>query len=102
MTATIDRATSGPCRSGASVPLRLRAHVQRRGRTWIADIDDESNRQPDDPYWFSGDCASAVEAIAKACATLATMASDPGQVQCIARLSGWVDPDESAAHRWNR
>jgi hypothetical protein len=76
-----------------STSVRLRIHIHRRPQGgWCADIDDEQDRQPDDPYWFIGDCHSVAEAVTAACAELVVMAADPIAVAAHGRLSGWIDP----------
>lgn len=90
MTALVDLIR--PPRSD-STSVRLRIHIHRRPQGgWCADIDDEEDRQPDDPYWFIGDCRDVAEAVIAACTELATMAVDPNAVAAHGRLSGWIDP----------
>lgn len=90
MTALIDLIS--PPRSD-SPAVRLRIHIHRRPQGgWCADIDDEQDRQPADPYWFIGDCRDVAEAVTAACAELAVMAADPVAVAAHGRLSGWIDP----------
>lgn len=52
--------------------LHLHARIFRTGRDWYADIDDETDPQPDDPYWC-GTYASQRAAIDAACARIAAL-----------------------------
>lgn len=57
--------------------LHLRVRVVRcacfGGHHWYADIDDATDPQPDDPYWYADRCASQAEALDMACAELSVL-----------------------------
>ncbi|MEU8226636.1 hypothetical protein [Kribbella sp. NPDC048915] len=60
-------------RRGVVPHMKLKVRVvQYRHDRWYADIDDAEDRQPDDPFWYAV-CATQAEAIALACAELATL-----------------------------
>jgi hypothetical protein len=67
--------------------LRLHVHHVRSGG-WCADIDDDNDRQPDDPYWCVGDWPTFESALSAGCAQLAelTRATD------LSRVSGYYEP----------
>jgi len=50
--------------------IHLHARVFRAGCDWYADIDDHTDPQPDDPYWY-GCYASQRAAIDAACERIA-------------------------------
>jgi hypothetical protein len=50
--------------------IHLHARVFRAGCEWYADLDDQGDPQPDDPYWY-GYYESQRAAIEAACARLA-------------------------------
>jgi hypothetical protein len=50
--------------------IHLHARVFRSGTDWYADLDDQVDPQPDDPYWY-GYYTSQRAAIDAACARLA-------------------------------
>jgi hypothetical protein len=54
--------------------LRLHVHHAFTGG-WCADIDDDLDRQPDDPYWCVDQWPTLQEAIAAGCAQLARLAT---------------------------
>lgn len=54
--------------------LRLHVHHVRTGG-WCADIDDDNDRQPDDPYWCVDGWSSLESALAAGCAELARLAA---------------------------
>ncbi|MFD7161352.1 hypothetical protein ACFV9C_42670 [Kribbella sp. NPDC059898] len=90
MTALIDLV---PPPATAQPAVNLRIHVQRRAVDgWCADIDDELDRQPDDPYWFIGGCVSLADAVTAACTKLAAMSAEPSTIRSTGRISGWIDP----------
>ncbi|MFF0344451.1 hypothetical protein [Kribbella sp. NPDC004875] len=69
--------------------MRLRLHVHHtRGGGWCADIDDDNDRQPDDPYWCVDDWPTLESALIAGCARLAELVSAPG----ISRVSGYYEP----------
>ncbi|MEV6269110.1 hypothetical protein ACWEOO_41710 [Kribbella sp. NPDC004138] len=67
--------------------LRLHVHHVRTGG-WCADIDDDNDRQPDDPYWCVADWPTLESALTAGCARLAelTLAGTPS------RVSGYYEP----------
>lgn len=92
MTALIDLFPAALTREPPTVHLRIHVHRRPLGGGWCADIDDELDRQPDDPYWFIENCGSVAEAVTAACDQLAAMAGDPNSIRAGGRLSGWTDP----------
>jgi hypothetical protein len=50
--------------------IHLHARVFRSGTDWYADLDDQGDPQPDDPYWY-GYYTTQRAAIDAACARLA-------------------------------
>jgi hypothetical protein len=83
MTSTIDRDTT----AAGSQTLRLRLHVLRLPSGWFADIDDENDRQCDDPYWAHSSCSSVKEAIGVGCCQLAQMQTELEAVRRRGRVS---------------
>ena len=67
--------------------LRLHVHHIRTGG-WCADIDDDNDRQPDDPYWCDDQWPTLQEAITAGCAQLAKLATTTH----ITRVSGYYEP----------
>ncbi|TDD17663.1 hypothetical protein E1218_27430 [Kribbella turkmenica] len=56
--------------------MNLRLHVHRAFTGgWCADIDDDNDRQPDDPYWCVDQWPTLDDAITAGCAQLAEFAS---------------------------
>jgi hypothetical protein len=55
-----------------TVKLRLHIHHVLTGG-WCADIDDDTDRQPDDPYWCTDGWPSLTEAVAAGCTQLAAL-----------------------------
>jgi hypothetical protein len=96
MTALIDLIPAPRTHELTTVHLRIHVHRRPQGG-WCADIDDELDRQPDDPYWFIGNCGSVAEAVTAACDQLAAMAADPDSIRAGGRLSGWTDPSLTAS-----
>ncbi|MEU4195144.1 hypothetical protein AB0E69_24810 [Kribbella sp. NPDC026611] len=66
--------------------LRLHVHHIHTGG-WCADIDDDNDRQPDDPYWCVDQWPSLEAALAAGCAELARLVSDARPV----RVSGYYE-----------
>lgn len=83
MTSTIDHDTT----TAAPQTLRLRLHVLHLPSGWFADIDDENDRQCDDPYWAHSSCSSVKEAIDIGCYQLAQMQTQPEAVRRRGRIS---------------
>ncbi|MEV0286137.1 MULTISPECIES: hypothetical protein [unclassified Kribbella] len=56
--------------------MNLRLHVHRTFTGgWCADIDDDNDRQPDDPYWCVDQWPTLHAAIAAGCTQLAELAT---------------------------
>jgi hypothetical protein len=53
---------------------------------WYADIDDQDDLQPDDPYWYVHGCVTQSEALEQACAQLLTLSSDTFQGSSLTRV----------------
>lgn len=66
--------------------LRLHVHHTFTGG-WCADIDDDLDRQPDDPYWCVDQWPTLQEAIAAGCAQLARLATTTH----LTRVSGYAE-----------
>ena len=67
--------------------MKLRLHIHRvLTGGWCADIDDDSDRQPDDPYWCIDGWPSLDEAIAAGCAQLVALSARLETGLLIARL----------------
>jgi hypothetical protein len=70
-------------------PKKLRLHVHHvHTGGWCADIDDDNDRQPDDPYWCVDRYASLEAALADGCAELARLVA----AARLARVSGYYEP----------
>jgi hypothetical protein len=76
-------------------PLRLRVHIIWYGNVqhpyWFVDIDDDDDRQPDDPYWCMSCCTCVEDALAAGCAQLAAMYEDLDAVRVAGRISRHPD-----------
>jgi hypothetical protein len=66
--------------------LRLHVHHVRTGG-WCADIDDDLDRQPDDPYWCVDQCPTLQDALTAGCAQLSRLAA----ATHLTRVSGYAD-----------
>jgi len=66
--------------------LRLHVHHIRTGG-WCADIDDDLDRQPDDPYWCVDQWPTLEAALAAGFAQLARLAATAHPI----RVSGWSE-----------
>jgi hypothetical protein len=71
--------------------LRLHVHHVRTGG-WCADIDDDNDRQPDDPYWCVADWPTLESALAAGCARLAELTHTTD----LSRVSGYYEPAMAA------
>jgi hypothetical protein len=70
-------------------PRKLRLHVHHvHTGGWCADIDDDNDRQPDDPYWCVDRYPSLEAALAAGCAELAQLVATVRPV----RVSGYGEP----------
>ena len=69
--------------------LRLHIHHAFTGG-WCADIDDDNDRQPDDPYWCVDRWPTVHEAITAGCHQLAKLSATL-EFQRPARVSGQLD-----------
>ena len=67
--------------------LRLHVHHIRTGG-WCADIDDDNDRQPDDPYWCADQWPTLEAALSAGFAQLAELTS----VTHLTRVSGYYEP----------
>ncbi|WP_371407753.1 hypothetical protein OHA10_19940 [Kribbella sp. NBC_00662] len=67
--------------------LRLHVHHTRFGG-WCADIDDDNDRQPDDPYWCVDHWPTLEAALAAGCTELAKLVT----IATPTRLSGYYEP----------
>ena len=63
--------------------LRLHVHHAFTGG-WCADIDDDLDRQPDDPFWCVDQWPTLQEALAAGCARLAELAAHPSPTRLSA------------------
>lgn len=69
--------------------MKLRLHVHHvLAGGWCADIDDDNDRQPDDPYWCADEWPTLQAAIAAGCAELAKLTT----AAHLARVSGYYEP----------
>ncbi|MGW6276663.1 hypothetical protein [Kribbella sp. NPDC055071] len=66
--------------------LRLHVHHIHTGG-WCADIDDDLDRQPDDPYWCADQWPTLEDALTAGCAQLARLAA----ATHLTRVSGYAD-----------
>jgi hypothetical protein len=72
--------------------MKLRVHIHHvLTGGWVVDIDDDTDRQPDDPYWCR-ECSSLAAALEAGCAQLRFMYGDLAAVRASGRVSGWIDP----------
>ena len=56
--------------------MKLRLHVHRAFTGgWCADIDDDNDRQPDNPYWCVDEWPTLHDAITAGCTQLAEFAT---------------------------
>lgn len=69
--------------------LRLHIHHAFAGG-WVADIDDDHDRQPDDPYWCTDQWPTLQDAIAAGCTQLATLYATLHTMQRLPRVSGFT------------
>lgn len=76
--------------------LRLHVHHVLTGG-WCADIDDDLDRQPDDPYWCNGYWPALEDAIVAGCDQLARLSATARTTRRLARVSGRYD-DPAPAH----
>ncbi|HEY4569376.1 MAG TPA: hypothetical protein VIH10_07915 [Kribbella sp.] len=67
--------------------LRLHVHHVHTGG-WCADIDDENDRQPDDPYWCVDQWPTLDAALSAGCAQLARLVTTAD----LSRISGYYEP----------
>ncbi|MEU4295443.1 hypothetical protein AB0E63_45110 [Kribbella sp. NPDC026596] len=67
--------------------LRLHIHLIRSGG-WCADIDDDNDRQPDDPYWCVDQWPTLQDALTVGCAQLAKLSATTQ----LTRISGYCEP----------
>jgi hypothetical protein len=67
--------------------LRLHVHHVHTGG-WCADIDDENDRQPDDPYWCVDQWPTLDAALSAGCAQLARLVTSTD----LSRISGYYEP----------
>jgi hypothetical protein len=59
--------------------MKLRLHVHRAFTGgWCADIDDDNDRQPDDPYWCVDQWPTLHDALTAGCAQLAALTTIHG------------------------
>jgi hypothetical protein len=58
--------------SDLDTEIHLHARVFRAGCDWYADIDDHTDPQPDDPYWYGYYCSQRA-AIDAACERIAAL-----------------------------
>ncbi|HET6738824.1 MAG TPA: hypothetical protein VFH76_07820 [Kribbella sp.] len=69
--------------------MKLRLHVHHvRAGGWCADIDDDNDRQPDDPYWCVDAWPTLESALVAGCAELAKLVATTN----LTRLSGYYEP----------
>ena len=68
--------------------MNLRLHVHRTfAGGWCADIDDDYDRQPDDPYWCVDHWPTLQDAITAGCEQLRKLSRQG----TLARVSGLYD-----------
>jgi hypothetical protein len=68
--------------------MKLRLHVHHvRSGGWCADIDDDNDRQPDDPYWCVDEWPTLESALVAGCAELAKLVITPAPI----RVSGYYE-----------
>ncbi|TCO40484.1 hypothetical protein EV646_11725 [Kribbella antiqua] len=68
--------------------MNLRLHVHRTFASgWCVDIDDDYDRQPDDPYWCADHWPTLQDAIAAGCEQLKKLSLQGA----LARVSGQYD-----------
>lgn len=70
--------------------LRLHIHHAYAGG-WCADIDDDHDRQPDDPYWCVDQWPTLQDAITAGCHQLAKLSVSLQATQYLTRESGRHD-----------
>ena len=68
--------------------MKLRLHVHHiRSGGWCADIDDDNDRQPDDPYWCVDQWPTLESALVAGCAELAKLVTTTAPI----RVSGYYE-----------
>ncbi len=70
--------------------LRLHVHHAYTGG-WCADIDDDHDRQPDDPYWCVDQWPTLQDAITAGCDQLARLTAALQTRHALPRISGQYD-----------
>ncbi len=70
--------------------LRLHVHHAYTGG-WCADIDDDHDRQPDDPYWCVDQWPTLQDAITAGCDQLARLTAALQTRHALPRISGRHD-----------
>jgi hypothetical protein len=70
--------------------LRLHVHHAFTGG-WCADIDDDHDRQPDDPYWCVDQWPTLQDAITAGCHQLAKLSATVQTMHKLSRVSGHHD-----------
>jgi hypothetical protein len=73
--------------------MNLRLHIHRAfAGGWCADIDDDLDRQPDDPYWCVDQWPTLQDAISAGCSQLAKLSAN----QYLPRVSGQYYAESAA------
>jgi hypothetical protein len=68
--------------------MNLRIHIhQAFTGGWCADIDDDHDRQPDDPYWCVDQWPTLQDAVTAACRQLANLNASIQRTQPPPRIS---------------
>src|SRR5882757_1548983 len=81
-----------PPTPAAAITMNLRLHVHHAYTGgWCADIDDDHDRQPDDPYWCVDQWPTLQDAITAGCRQLAHLSATLQTTHKLPRISGHHD-----------
>ncbi|MFC5268891.1 hypothetical protein ACFPJ1_42860 [Kribbella qitaiheensis] len=73
--------------------MKLRLHIHHvYAGGWCADIDDDHDRQPDDPYWCVDRWPTLQDALTAGCEQLANLTTTLKKTHTLPRLSSYLDP----------
>ena len=77
--------------------MNLRLHIHRAFTGgWCADIDDDYDRQPDDPYWCVDQWPTLQDAISAGCTQLAKLSATLHATQYLPRVSSQYYAESAA------
>lgn len=72
--------------------MNLRLHIHRAFTGgWCADIEDDHDRQPDDPYWCIDQWPTVQDAITAGCQQLTKLSATISRTHQLPRVSGRYD-----------